>query len=767
MISLRKSIALHNSIATRIFRIAFLLYLLVAIMATCYHMVLEYRNSQDSVQQEFRTLESMYKRSLSNAVWNDDKPHLRFLAQNVLKSPAIQGIQIFGQDERLLMEIGISITGETPNLSHPKRESWLFSSYLDQVFQYEFPATHESKQGPLVIGKVVFYSSNQVINEKVSHAFGLIAFIGLIKAFALLVIYQVVLKLWLSRPLSWLTEAVQKVDPDNLEQEAIDSHLSGQNELTILQDAFNSLLKRLHDSQKALLSLNRDLEQKVKDRTQELQHALKTAEEFNKEINNSMKLLRKVNSTLNLEEIALYAMRVLLEVVEFNQMGIFLIDQERKILHLEHYFGQGLETETLEALRNIHIQLQPDSSILADCCLENELVYYPDLLYLPKEKFHQTDQRFYRTNPIRGVVLIPVQIQQSPIGLIMICNTLAPFDLNEASIQRIQRYVTQIATAILHAQLHEEGRRKQQEIEKAHTEIQSQKERLEDLAHNLTKYLPHHVIHSIFTGQHKASVKTFRKKLSVFFSDIEGFTEFTDTTDPETLEQVLNEYFNTMSGIARKHEGNLDKIMGDAILIFFGDPESRGDKQDAIACVRMALEMQAAMRALRHKWKQQGLVNPIQTRMGIHTGFCTVGNFGSDDRLYYTIIGSTVNLANRIEGAAASNQIYISQETRALIQDEFATEPKGELKFKGIAYPVQVYRVLHPTEHARAMSSSYKQSGEAWSIEFDPQTISTQERLKLQMLVEETMKRLQSRLSSSPTLRQQPETAGKRHGDGE
>jgi adenylate cyclase len=109
----------------------------------------------------------------------------------------------------------------------------------------------------------------------------------------------------------------------------------------------------------------------------------------------------------------------------------------------------------------------------------------------------------------------------------------------------------------------------------------------------------------------------------------------------------------------------------------------------------MAIAMRERMRDLEAIWRDSGLEKPLKCRIGINTGFCTVGNFGSEDRLDYTIIGGGVNLASRLESAATPGEILISYETYALIKDEIECEEHGELTVKGIAYPVRTYQVVN------------------------------------------------------------------------
>ena len=217
---------------------------------------------------------------------------------------------------------------------------------------------------------------------------------------------------------------------------------------------------------------------------------------------------------------------------------------------------------------------------------------------------------------------------------------------------------------------------------------------LEALSSKLSKYLSPQVYRSIFSGQQNVEIASKRKKLTVFFSDIAAFTETTENLESEELTAVLNHYLTEMSSIALEHGATIDKYIGDAMLLFFGDPETRGVKEDAKACVMMANAMQRRMRQLEEEWRQRGLERPFRIRMGISTGFCTVGNFGSQDRMDYTIIGNEVNLAARLQSAAEPGSILLANETNALVQDLVLTEEQPPITVKGFVRPVHTFKVV-------------------------------------------------------------------------
>lgn len=231
-------------------------------------------------------------------------------------------------------------------------------------------------------------------------------------------------------------------------------------------------------------------------------------------------------------------------------------------------------------------------------------------------------------------------------------------------------------------------------IDEREAELAEKTNAMEQLSNQLAKYLSPQVYESIFSGRREVKLASSRKKLTVFFSDIASFTETADRLESEELTQLLNQYLTEMSRIALDHGATIDKYVGDAILIFFGDPETRGVKEDALACVRMAIAMRSRLLDLQDIWRQSGIERPLRCRMGIHTGFCTVGNFGSEDRMDYTIIGGAVNTASRLESLATPGEILISFETFAHVRDEILCEEHGEAEVKGIAYPVATYQVV-------------------------------------------------------------------------
>ena len=209
----------------------------------------------------------------------------------------------------------------------------------------------------------------------------------------------------------------------------------------------------------------------------------------------------------------------------------------------------------------------------------------------------------------------------------------------------------------------------------------------------IAKYISPQIYRSIFSGERDATIATERKKLTIFFSDIKDFTATAERLQPEDLTLLLNEYLTSMSALALAHGGTVDKFIGDAILVFFGDPETKGVEEDAAACLHMAAAMQLKLAQLNMEWRKRGIKHPFKARMGINTGFCNVGNFGSEDRMDYTIIGAEANFAARLQAVAQPGEIILSQETFELVRGLVSASPKPPITMKGIARKVTPYAV--------------------------------------------------------------------------
>jgi class 3 adenylate cyclase len=275
---------------------------------------------------------------------------------------------------------------------------------------------------------------------------------------------------------------------------------------------------------------------------------------------------------------------------------------------------------------------------------------------------------------------------------------------------------------------------------RTHLALKESRRRLEELSRKLGRYLPTQVYQSIFEGRQDARIGGTRKKLTVFMSDIVGFTSQTESLEPEELVFLLNSYLDRMAQTVLAHGGTLDKFIGDAILVFFGDPESRGEKEDALACVRMALAMKADIEALRRMWREKGLASNLEVRMGIASGYCTVGNFGSAQRMDYTIIGNQVNLAARLQSAAAPGEVLLSQDAYALVQDAVACVAKEAIQVRGFVQPVPVYQVVDLRERLTEGDRVADQRT-GFSLKLDPSAVPEAERA-------EVIARLQAALAS-------------------
>ena len=260
-------------------------------------------------------------------------------------------------------------------------------------------------------------------------------------------------------------------------------------------------------------------------------------------------------------------------------------------------------------------------------------------------------------------------------------------------------------------------------VQAAKEEAEKQQQLLQKASDRLSKYLSPQICEQIFSDV-EFDTGTGRKKLTIFFSDIVNFTSITESMEAEELSGFLNFYLTNMCEIALKYGGTIDKFIGDSVMIFFGDPQSKGPEQDALACCNMGLEMLAFVEKNEELFKEQfNFPEKLEIRIGVHSGVCSVGNFGSDQRLDYTVIGRAVNVAARLEQAAPMNSMLFSNSTKSLLGDTFQVSDSIEVKAKGIDRPIIGYILTNKVSKRSLVT--VKEEG--ISLKFDPSIVDKKE----------------------------------------
>ncbi|MGJ8671265.1 MAG: adenylate/guanylate cyclase domain-containing protein [Oceanococcus sp.] len=217
----------------------------------------------------------------------------------------------------------------------------------------------------------------------------------------------------------------------------------------------------------------------------------------------------------------------------------------------------------------------------------------------------------------------------------------------------------------------------------------------------IRRYLPPSVADQIIEGREREIAQPQRRRVTVLFADIVGFTDIADRVEPEVMTQVLGEYMSHMAEIVSDHGGTLNEFAGDGFMALFGAPSALEPEVQAEQSMKAAVEMQASLSRLNDGWRPLGLGTNLRLRVGINTGMVSVGSYGSQGRMTYTAIGLQTNIASRIEATAAPGEVLISDATYQLLANRTNLEPKGEIDCKGVHFRVPVYRVLSTSAESR------------------------------------------------------------------
>jgi adenylate cyclase len=237
----------------------------------------------------------------------------------------------------------------------------------------------------------------------------------------------------------------------------------------------------------------------------------------------------------------------------------------------------------------------------------------------------------------------------------------------------LSAFANQAAVAIANAKLFDDVRRE------------------ERLRTSLQRYLSPNIVDEMVTNNSEGfSLGGQKKKVTILFCDIRGFTTLTEKEPVETIVSLLNEYFSAMSDVIFANQGTLDKFIGDAIMAIYGAPLEL--KDNAFKCIKTALEMRQKLTLLNEKWKAEKKPQ-IQVGYGINTGEAIVGNIGSERRMEYTAIGDMVNVAARIEGETEGSQIFITADTFQELGNRVTVKKLQPVQLKGKSSKVQIYEV--------------------------------------------------------------------------
>jgi len=267
---------------------------------------------------------------------------------------------------------------------------------------------------------------------------------------------------------------------------------------------------------------------------------------------------------------------------------------------------------------------------------------------------------------LRSVMCLPLILNEQIIGVLGMANRYGPRGFSMADRRLLIAIGSQIDTAIY------------------------ERREIRLLRQILGRSIDPHVMDRLLTSPDVDFLKGELLELTVLFADIRGSTQLAENTEPEVLVEFVKDYLTQMTTVILKHEGTIDKFVGDEVMALFGAPVPQEDH--ALRAVRVGLDMQAEYQTVRRRWQARGLAAP-PIGIGIATGEMTAGEMGSPQRTNYTVIGRAVNLGSRICGVAGGGQVLISQRTYDLTKNAVEATPLPGQHFKGVAEDVTVYRV--------------------------------------------------------------------------
>jgi adenylate cyclase len=290
-----------------------------------------------------------------------------------------------------------------------------------------------------------------------------------------------------------------------------------------------------------------------------------------------------------------------------------------------------------------------------------------------------TDTRFGQAKSlmmrqIRSAMCVPLWKKDKVIGVIQLDSVRPERQFTEDDLELLKAIGSQMAMVIEQASLNEKIREE------------------ERMRNRLERFHSPQLIEMILKESEEEQENIMESKdltATILFTDIIGFTSISEEMSPREINLMLNQFFSRMTEIIFKHDGMIDKYIGDCLMAVFGAPIEK--KKDPERAIRAAQEMR---KELKKMIANEGLEKKFDVRIGINTGQVVAGNIGSPNRLEYTVIGDPVNIASRLESIAVPNQILIGEETYKLVKGKFKIKKVGPKKVKGKSAEIMVYEVL-------------------------------------------------------------------------
>jgi adenylate cyclase len=378
------------------------------------------------------------------------------------------------------------------------------------------------------------------------------------------------------------------------------------------------------------------------------------------------KISNAITSLLDLGQILKQLVRTFMEDMFVNTSSVMLLNPAKA--EYQVYLADGERKNEIEKI--ILKRERPLIQIIEK--EKKELTKY-DVLEDPKYKAMclECARDFEK---LQATLTVPLVFQDEVIGLINLGEKKSGKFYNREDIDLLRTLANQGAVAIQHARLVDQM--------KAEEAVRT----------SLARYLSPQIVDQVIRKDMQVNLGGDRKVVTVLFSDIRNFTKIAETLPPDQLIQLLNEYFTEMARIIFENQGSLDKYIGDAIVAVFGSLIPL--ENSAEAAVRAAIQMMREMVDLNEKWTNQYGFD-MEMGIGINTGEVFLGNIGSPERMEFTVIGDTVNVASRFSGAARGLQILISKETQSRVETTFRIQELPAISVKGKSEKIPLYEVLY------------------------------------------------------------------------